>query len=96
VALKQLSLAGDQLEKAMRLLRNSSEIKLDLLLTVTGVDSADTFDSVYHLWSYSHLDQLVIKVLLKKADVPKVICQRYQASLISGQQQTGTSVRPTI
>ncbi|MFA7339300.1 MAG: NADH-quinone oxidoreductase subunit C [Candidatus Obscuribacterales bacterium] len=61
--------AGDQLEKAMRLLRNSSEIKLDLLLTVTGVDSADTFDSVYHLWSYSHLDQLVIKVLLKKADV---------------------------
>lgn len=61
--------AGDQIEKAMRLLRNSSEIKLDLLLTVTGVDSTDTFDSVYHLWSYSHLDQLVIKVLLKKADV---------------------------
>jgi len=62
-------LSGDDLQAALRLLRNSSEVKLDLLLTVSGVESNDTFDSVYHLWSYSNLDELVIKVLIKKSDV---------------------------
>lgn len=63
-----IEIDGSNLEAAMKLLR-SSELKLDYLLTVSGVDSPDTFDSVYHLWSYSNLNELVIKVRVKKTDV---------------------------
>jgi NADH-quinone oxidoreductase subunit C len=68
---------GEQLHSVLRLLKNASEVKLDLLLTVSGVDSAETFDSVYHLWSYDHLDELVIKVRIAKdkvaeGDLPSV------------------------
>ncbi len=71
LTIETIALSGDVLQAALRLLRNSSEVKLDLLLTVSGVESNDTFDSVYHLWSYSNLDELVIKVLVKKSDVPE-------------------------
>lgn len=64
-----IAIEGEHLAKALKLLRSSDETKLDLLLTITGVDSADTFDSVYHLWSYSNTDELVLKVLTKKTDV---------------------------
>jgi NADH-quinone oxidoreductase subunit C len=60
----------DNLTTALRLLRNSQETKLDLLITVSGVDNNDTYDSVYHLWSYTSKDELVIKVMTKKTDVP--------------------------
>lgn len=65
-----IEIAAEHLQSALKLLRSSSEVKLDLLITISGVDSADTYDSVYHLWSYSNNGELVIKVLLKKADVP--------------------------
>jgi NADH-quinone oxidoreductase subunit C len=55
------------LAAALRLLRSSSEISLDFLLTVSGVDSQDTFDSVYHLWSYENANELVVKVCVPKA-----------------------------
>lgn len=64
-----IQLAADDLQSAMRLLRNSDETKLDYLVTVSGVDSKDDFESVYHLWSYENLNQLVVKVKIKKADV---------------------------
>jgi NADH-quinone oxidoreductase subunit C len=64
-----ISLVGDQLHAALRLLKNSSEVKLDLLLTVTGIDHTATFDSVYHLWSYSHTNELVVKVRIPKTSV---------------------------
>src|ERR1700758_3459846 len=49
-----LEVAPDDLEQTMRHLRTAGDIgPLDLLIMVSGVDSADTFDSVYHLWSYS-------------------------------------------
>jgi NADH-quinone oxidoreductase subunit C len=67
--IETIALDGDQLHAALRLLKNSSEIKLDLLLTVTGVDSTETFDSVYHLWAYDHNNELVIKVRVPKAGV---------------------------
>jgi NADH-quinone oxidoreductase subunit C len=65
-----LELAGKDLGSALRLLRHSTEIGLDFLVTVSGVDSADTYDSVYHLWSYSNRNELVVKVRVPKKDVP--------------------------
>jgi NADH-quinone oxidoreductase subunit C len=57
------------LDKSMRLLKTSSEVALDFLITVTGVDMPDTFDSVYHLWSYESGNELVIKVCMPKSEI---------------------------
>lgn len=62
-----LELEGKDLSSALRLLRSSAEVKLDFLVTVSGVDSPDTFDSVYHLWSYENGNELVVKVRTAKA-----------------------------
>jgi NADH-quinone oxidoreductase subunit C len=64
-------LEGENLEQSVKRLRNSPETKLDFLVAVSGIDSADTFDSVYHLWSYSNQSELVIKVCAPKSDVPE-------------------------
>lgn len=66
-----IELSPAYLEAAMKLLRGSAEVKLDYLVTISGVDSQDTFDSVYHLWSYSNLNELVVKVRVKKDSVPE-------------------------
>jgi NADH-quinone oxidoreductase subunit C len=63
-----LELKAADLPAAMKFLRENA--KLDFLVTVSGVDSPDTFDSVYHLWSFSKLDELVVKVRTAKASVP--------------------------
>jgi NADH:ubiquinone oxidoreductase subunit C len=69
-AVETLELAPGDLEQAMRRLRTSPETGLDCLLMVTGVDSADSFDSVYHLWSYSdNSKELVVKVRVPKASI---------------------------
>jgi len=65
-----LQLEAKDLVSALRLLRSSSEVKLDFLVSVSGVDSDSTFDSVYHLWSFENQNQLVIKVRTAKTDVP--------------------------
>ncbi|CAN5361934.1 hypothetical protein BH10CYA1_BH10CYA1_33620 [soil metagenome] len=59
------------LAAALRLLRSSSEIALDFLVTVSGVDNIDTYDSVYHLQSFSNKNEFVLKVRIKKTDVPE-------------------------
>lgn len=64
-----LELAPEHLQKALKLLRSSEETQLNLLLTVSGVDSKETFDSVYHLWSYDSLNELVVKVRIPKTEV---------------------------
>jgi NADH-quinone oxidoreductase subunit C len=56
------------LEAAVRFLRNDSEVGLDLLLTVSGVETNETFDSVYHLWSYTSKNELVIKAVVAKTE----------------------------
>jgi NADH-quinone oxidoreductase subunit C len=68
--IETIEVKSSDLLAALRLLRSSSEIALNLLLTVSGVDSPETFDSVYHLWSYSNKNELVIKVRAKKSAVP--------------------------
>ncbi len=58
-----------QLENAVQRLRKSPEAVLDLLLAVSGVDSPESYDSVYHLWSTSKSGELVIKVRVAKSEV---------------------------
>mgnify|MGYP000875745555 FL=1 len=69
--IETIAIQAEHLPSALKLLRNSQEVKLDLLITVSGVDNNETFDSVYHLWSYSHNNELVLKVMIKKTDVPE-------------------------
>jgi NADH:ubiquinone oxidoreductase subunit C len=58
------------LEQAMKRLRTSPETRLNYLLMVSGVDSVDTFDSVYHLWSFeSPKAELVVKVRIPKSSL---------------------------
>lgn len=64
-------IAPADLAAALRLLRSSSEIALDFLVTVSGVDNIDTYDSVYHLQSFSNKNEFVLKVRIKKSDVPE-------------------------
>ena len=56
------------LTQALKLLRNSPEVKLDFLATVSGVEEAATIDSVYHLWSFSNNNEMVVKVRIPKTD----------------------------
>lgn len=64
-----ISVAPEHIQKVLKLLRSSDETRLNLLLTVSGVDSKESYDSVYHLWSYNNLNQLVVKVRVKKTEV---------------------------
>lgn len=70
VTCETIELKAADLTSAIRLLKSSSEIKMDFLITVSGVDSTDSYDSIYKLWSYDNLDELIIKVICPKADVP--------------------------
>ena len=58
------------LEQAARRLRGS-ELELNYLVCVSGVEQTDSFESVYHLWSYSNNNELVIKVRIAKESVPE-------------------------
>jgi NADH-quinone oxidoreductase subunit C len=69
VNVETIELDGNALVNALQKLKDDQETKLDLLLTVSGVDSTDTFDSVYHLASYTNKNELVIKVRIAKASV---------------------------
>ena len=57
------------LESALKRLRTSPETEMNYLVTVSGVEQTDSFESVYHLWSYNHTRELVVKVRVLKADV---------------------------
>ena len=64
-----IEVAAEQLENVVKRLRNSPETQLNYLLTITGVEQADAFESVYHFWSYSTLKALVVKVIVPKASI---------------------------
>ncbi len=66
-----IEIQAESLESALKQLRTSPDTELNLLLSVSGVDSADTIDSVYHLWSYNNLSELVLKVRVPKSSIPK-------------------------
>lgn len=69
LGVETIQLNKEDLEQSMRLLKNSSEINLNLLLSVCGVDYADKIESVYHLWSYQSNNELVIKIDLSKDEL---------------------------
>lgn len=60
---------GNQLETVLKRLRNSPETQLNYLVSVSGTEYPEHFESVYHLWSYVSTKELVIKVKIAKADV---------------------------
>jgi NADH-quinone oxidoreductase subunit C len=64
-----IEIAANDLRKAIVALRDDQDTCLNFLVAVSGVDSADTFDSVYHLRSYFSLDELVVKVRIPKSSV---------------------------
>jgi NADH-quinone oxidoreductase subunit C len=64
-----LEVDGKDLENAMKRLRGT-EMQMTMLCMVSGVESPDTWDSVYHLWSYEDpTKELVVKVRVPKASV---------------------------
>lgn len=67
-AVETIEIDRKDLEAAIRFLRNDSEVGLDLLLTVSGVETKETYDSVYHLWSYTSTNELVVKTLVGKSE----------------------------
>jgi NADH-quinone oxidoreductase subunit C len=69
-AVETIQVKPADLDKALRLLKTSSEVALDFLITVSGVDMPDSIDSVYHLWSYESNNELVVKVSIPKAEIP--------------------------
>lgn len=66
-----LEIVAKDLIGILKILRSADETKLNLLITISGVDSADTYDTVYHLWSYENDKELVLKVLTKKTETPE-------------------------
>ncbi|MBY0550959.1 MAG: NADH-quinone oxidoreductase subunit C [Candidatus Obscuribacterales bacterium] len=70
-AAEAILVEGKDLEAALRRLRNSPETEMNYLLTISGVEHPDSFESVYHLWSYSNTKELVVKVRIMKADIPE-------------------------
>lgn len=71
LGVETIEVAAKDLEGALKRLRNSQETELNYLVAVSGVEQADTFDSVYHLWSYTNLKELVVKVRIPKSSVPE-------------------------
>lgn len=61
--------AAKDIETVLKRLRNSPETQLNYLITITGVEQAEHFESVYHLWSYTNLKELVVKVKIQKSSV---------------------------
>jgi len=68
IGIETLEVQASAVPAAMKFLREQA--KLNFLVAVSGVDSPDTFDSVYHLWSFSKLDELVVKVRVPKSSLP--------------------------
>jgi NADH:ubiquinone oxidoreductase subunit C len=66
-----LEVAGKDLEAAVKRLRNSPETQLNYLVSVSGCEYPEHFESVYHLWSYVSTKELVLKVKVPKSSVPE-------------------------
>ncbi len=67
-AVETIEVDRSDLQNALKFLRNDPEVSLDFLLAVSGVDNLNSFDSVYHLWSFTSDKELVVKVCAGKEE----------------------------
>lgn len=67
-AVEVIEVERADLQNAMKVLRNDPEVGLDFLLAVSGVDNVASFDSVYHLWSFTSQKELVVKICAAKEE----------------------------
>jgi len=58
----------DSLRPVAEFLRQDPALAFDYLRLVTGVDRVDWMEAVYHLHSYAHDHQAILKVKLDRAD----------------------------
>lgn len=61
----------DSWREVAEALRNDKDLAFDFLRCLSGVDYVDWMESVYHLFSYKHEHEAVIKVKVDRSD-PKV------------------------
>ncbi|HEY9758601.1 MAG TPA: NADH-quinone oxidoreductase subunit C [Oculatellaceae cyanobacterium] len=61
-AVENIEIDRADLISALKFLRQDPEVGLDYLVAVSGVDNLNSFDSVYHLWSFTSASELVVKI----------------------------------
>jgi NADH-quinone oxidoreductase subunit C len=67
-----IEVAPEKLIETMLMLRDDPETQLNYLVFVAGVDSPESFDSVYQLWSYYDTSkELIVRVRIPKASIPE-------------------------
>jgi NADH-quinone oxidoreductase subunit C len=61
----------DTWRQAAEYLRNDEALRMDFFRLLSGVDYSDWLEAVYHLFSYTHEHEVVIKVKVDRSD-PKI------------------------
>ena len=72
----ELRVTPESLVAVCRYLKETPELAMDYLSSITGVDYLDSFEVVYHLTSLTHNHSLVLKTTLRGRDdveAPSVI-----------------------
>jgi NADH-quinone oxidoreductase subunit C len=65
-----IEVAAEKLIETMLMLRDDPETQLNYLVFVAGVETADSFDSIYQLWSFfDSSKELLVKVRVPKASI---------------------------
>lgn len=67
--IETLAISEQDLQNAVSIIRTANQIALDFLLTISGVDMQESIDTVFHLWSYTNQNELVIKVVTPKTAI---------------------------
>lgn len=60
-----------EIEEVCLTLRDTAEFKFESLMCISGVDFPDRLEVVYHLFSFSNLQRLTLKVVLSREN-PRV------------------------
>lgn len=56
----------------LKFLKENSDLHFDHLVCMSGIDKKDHLEVVYHLFSYQHNHQVIIKVNLQDKNNPKL------------------------
>jgi NADH-quinone oxidoreductase subunit C len=66
--IENIELERADLPQAVKFIRQDTELGLDLLVCLSAAEMPNSFDSIYHLWSYTSPKELVIKVSAPKEE----------------------------